>query len=157
MSTPQDPQFDKLRRLLALKRYEQPPRGYFDSFLAEFHRRQRTEPIRTRSWWEEWVEFLRGEPVIVARYALGGAIALLLCVNAFLLAQRPSASPDSSGITARDLWTPVPPPSEFASSETRSGDGQRNRPTQLASNASPQFVLDRVNISPASYDASGDF
>jgi len=37
-------------RLLRLKRYEQPPPGYFDNFLHEFHRRQRDELLREPLW-----------------------------------------------------------------------------------------------------------
>ena len=36
--------------LLRLKRYEQPPPGYFDNFLHEFHRRQRAELLRQPLW-----------------------------------------------------------------------------------------------------------
>jgi hypothetical protein len=39
-----------LRALLRLKRYEQPPPGYFDSFLDDFHRRQRVEMLRQPLW-----------------------------------------------------------------------------------------------------------
>jgi hypothetical protein len=37
---PDDPRFDDLRRLLALKRHETPPKETMDGFLTEFHRRQ---------------------------------------------------------------------------------------------------------------------
>lgn len=37
-------------KLLRLKRYEQPPPGYFDNFLHEFHRRQRDELLRQPLW-----------------------------------------------------------------------------------------------------------
>ena len=33
-----------------MKRYEQPPPGYFESFLHEFHRRQRDELLRQPLW-----------------------------------------------------------------------------------------------------------
>src|SRR5262249_13995065 len=35
---------------LRLKRYEQPPPGYFENFLHEFHRRQRDELLRQPLW-----------------------------------------------------------------------------------------------------------
>ncbi len=81
MSTQQNPEFDKLRGLLALKRHEKPHPGYFANFLDEFHRRQRLEPIRHQSWWNQLAEFFRGEPLLAARYALGTAAILLLCLN----------------------------------------------------------------------------
>src|SRR6516165_6395491 len=45
-------QFDdkEIAALLRLKRYEQPPPGYFDNFLHEFHRRQRDEFMCQPLW-----------------------------------------------------------------------------------------------------------
>jgi len=45
-------QFDdkELSALLRLKRYEQPPPGYFENFLHEFHRRQRDELLTQPLW-----------------------------------------------------------------------------------------------------------
>src|SRR6266508_199280 len=40
----------EIARLLRLKRYEQPPPGYFENFLHEFHRRQRDELLRQPVW-----------------------------------------------------------------------------------------------------------
>src|SRR6059058_4436340 len=40
----------EIARLLRVKRYEQPPAGYFDNFLHEFHRRQRDELLRQPLW-----------------------------------------------------------------------------------------------------------
>jgi hypothetical protein len=41
---------DEIGKLLRLKRFEQPPPGYFDNFLHEFHRRQRNELLREPLW-----------------------------------------------------------------------------------------------------------
>src|SRR5881227_610048 len=40
----------EIARLLRLKRHEQPPSGYFENFLHEFHRRQRDELLRQPLW-----------------------------------------------------------------------------------------------------------
>lgn len=40
----------QLKALLRLKRYEQPPPGYFDDLLNNVHRRQREELLRRPSW-----------------------------------------------------------------------------------------------------------
>src|SRR5439155_18884976 len=41
---------NEIARLLRLKRFEQPPAGYFENFLHEFHRRQRDELLRQPLW-----------------------------------------------------------------------------------------------------------
>src|SRR4051812_5465460 len=41
---------EDISKLLRLKRHEQPPPGYFDNFLHEFHRRQRAELLRQPLW-----------------------------------------------------------------------------------------------------------
>src|SRR3954468_11159391 len=41
---------EQIGKLLRLKKFEQPPPGYFDNFLHEFHRRQRDELLRQPLW-----------------------------------------------------------------------------------------------------------
>lgn len=45
----------ELAALLRLKRYEQPPPGYFDDFVHAFHKRQRAELLRVSAW-QLWVD-----------------------------------------------------------------------------------------------------
>jgi hypothetical protein len=39
-----------IQKLLRLKRHEQPPAGYHEKFLQDFHRRQRAEMLREPLW-----------------------------------------------------------------------------------------------------------
>lgn len=45
---------NEIGKLLRLKRFEQPPPGYFENFLHEFHRRQRDELLRQPIWSVLW-------------------------------------------------------------------------------------------------------
>ena len=77
---------DKIARLLRLKRYEQPPPGYFENFLHEFRRRQRDELLRQQPW-RIWFERAQGLAVqckrgFLAPYAAAVA-AVLMCGAVF--------------------------------------------------------------------------
>lgn len=147
MSTQADPDFEKLRRLLALKKHERPPPAYFGNFLDEFHRRQRTESLRKPGWWEQLTEFFRAEPLLAARYALGTAVALLLCVNAYFLTQPPLPGPVATELAATgEGFSPMPPPSEYADP----------KPLLVTSN-NLNYILDRVHAAPVHYEPTGEF
>ena len=75
----------QVQRLLRLKRFEQPPPGYFDQALQEFHRRQRAELLQRsafRIWWERTASGLF--TIRVPNYAYGAAFAIF-CVLATLV------------------------------------------------------------------------
>ncbi|MCX6900171.1 MAG: hypothetical protein NT105_15925 [Verrucomicrobia bacterium] len=66
---PNDPQFDDLRRLLAMKRAERPPQETMDGFLDEFHKRLANEQVadaarRANSWWLRLRERLGIAPAV---------------------------------------------------------------------------------------------
>jgi hypothetical protein len=46
----EDQKQQKLSALLRLKRYEQPPPGYFDKLLQDVHRRQRSDLLQRPAW-----------------------------------------------------------------------------------------------------------
>lgn len=51
--TPPPDDFESLRRLLATKRHERPPPGFFDDFSTRVMTRiARDEEMRDRSWWD---------------------------------------------------------------------------------------------------------
>ncbi len=70
-----------IQKLIRLKRYEQPPEGYFDDFLFEFQRRQRAEMLKRPLWqivWERanlWLESFR-VPAIAYASILVAAIGV---------------------------------------------------------------------------------
>src|SRR5947207_13583168 len=79
---------NEITKLLRLKRYEQPPPGYFENFIHEFHRRQRDELLRQPLWricLERANNFmLQLDMRSLASYPTAVA-ALLVCSAIFLL------------------------------------------------------------------------
>ena len=71
----------ELQKLLRIKRFEQPPPGYFDRALIELHERQREELLRrpaTLIWWERFVSWLW--KFRVPSYAYGAALGVFVVV-----------------------------------------------------------------------------
>ena len=79
--------FKETRRLIRLKRYEQPPQDYHDNFLDEFRERQRSEILRRSSmrlFLERLSTFI--SEIGKSRWVIGcvliyGLVAFLLMIN----------------------------------------------------------------------------
>jgi len=74
---------EPMHKIIRLKRYEQPPEGYFDGFLREFHRRQRAELLRPSLYGlfkERFVLFLEELRVPAMGFAGAAAVASIACV-----------------------------------------------------------------------------
>ena len=85
---------DEIARLLRLKRYEQPPPGYFENFLHEFRRRQRDELLRQPSWriWFERAQefaFRHNVRLLVAYPAGIAAAAVCVAIISITIHQQP--------------------------------------------------------------------
>jgi hypothetical protein len=149
----------RISALLRLKRFEQPPPGYFDQLLSDVHRRQRSELLQ-RPLWKIAVERMQ---VFFSEHSMGnlsyaGAMTVLLAV----------------GIAAIGLMTPgskiakvAPPPPEPAidhgvnrmllgqpgHSAITSLGGPRsdNSPAVISA---PRYIID---ARPASYEPASSF
>ena len=75
--------FEQLRRLLALKRYEQPPPGYFNDFASQVIARIKAgdraeESVLERLFWEApWLQ--RFWAAIEAKPVIAGAFGVAVC------------------------------------------------------------------------------
>jgi hypothetical protein len=152
--------------LLRLKRHEQPPPGYFDEFLHEFHRRQRAELLREPIWricLQRAHDFMFQLNVPSLTSYPAAATALLIC--AAVISLKVSQGPDSSRLTAANMSATVPVTRVTGDSawslstpvSTRDLDdaavfrtSAESAPT-LRYAAPPRYVLDRA---PVSYEAS---
>jgi hypothetical protein len=82
-----DEQTRRLLRLLALKRFETPPPGFFQRFpdrvLVSI--RAGTE-MESASWWERFYTSILREPIVAGSYAALGVGALLFGISVFQVA-----------------------------------------------------------------------
>lgn len=88
---------EDIGKLLRLKRHEQPPPGYFDNFLHEFHRRQRAELLRQPLWriaMQRAHDFMfqLNLPTLNSYPAAATAVLLLAAVVSLKVYQTPNSS-----------------------------------------------------------------
>ena len=166
---------NEIGKLLRLKKFEQPPPGYFENFLHEFHRRQRDELLRQPLWSVLWQRlsdslFRLNIPSLTSYPA---AVAVVL-VCAAVVSLRVYQAPPSSGMARTDSSALLSPKSvidqmpaervadNFTLSSplaTRSLGPDLSR--QMNESAythraatPPRYVLDRL---PVSYEPSFNF
>jgi len=149
---------NQLQALLRLKRYEQPPPGYFDGLLNRVHRRQREEMLR-RPAWHIALERIRAffAPMRVD-WSHAGAMAGLLVAGVFAiqiaLPERPSGS---SRLAGNFQVSQVPASSQSGPAITLQPPTapalavRADRQVQRDPSAPTRFVID---VQPVSYEAT---
>lgn len=81
-----------ISKLLRLKRYEQPPPGYFDDFLHEFRRRQRAELLKQPMWQTLWERLMAVAPTFrVPQMAYAAIVAAAIAASVMIM-ERPTGS-----------------------------------------------------------------
>jgi hypothetical protein len=87
---PESDDFAQLQRLLALKRHEVPPPGYFENFSRQVIARiEAQSAAQARSWWTRWLAELDLRPAVACAYSL--AVGGVLLVGLSLTPQEPAA------------------------------------------------------------------
>jgi len=157
---------NEIARLLRLKRYEQPPPGYFENFLHEFHRRQRDELLRQPLWricLERAHDFIFQLDVRSLASYPAAVAAVLVCaaVISLKIYQQPEAARVAAQITpalsapanTEGGWTLASPVATqiFRTQPVRSFN--ESAQTHRAA-APPRYVLDSV---PVSYEPTFRF
>lgn len=93
-----------LSKLLRLKRFEQPPTGYYEAFLHEFQERQRAELLKRPVWriLLDRLSVIRDEYLTFSNLSYGGASFAVLAVAAalsFNMLQHPGTGVRTSAAT----------------------------------------------------------
>ena len=158
---------EQIGKLLRLKKFEQPPPGYFDNFLHEFHRRQRDELLREPLWricLQRGHDFMfRLNVPSLASYPVAAA-AVLVCaaVISFKIYQSPQptnlAHQTRSVLSASSLrndaaWTLAKPIATRDFSFPLRRNFRERAHAQRAA-ATPRYVLDST---PVSYEPAFNF
>jgi anti-sigma factor RsiW len=178
----------RLQRLLALKRYERPAPGYLEGFADEFHRRLAEELRPRPALWDRFIAGISLEPARGWRYGFAGALGVAMAAVVLWGIARPAESPLAtaeaqlavptaspiavavssslsipqsnaltlSGLPSSTDGEPVP---MMAGNTAGFGTSVIELPAAASSQLlAPRYVLDRITVTPASYEvASVDF
>jgi hypothetical protein len=161
---------NEIGKLLRLKKFEQPPPGYFDSFLHEFHRRQRDELLRQPLWricLDRARDFMfrLNVPALTSYPAAATAVLVCAAVLTLKIYQTPPAGnvAQSRGHHQMVAAAPVAPDAEWTLASPAATRGFNAQPlrnsnasarTHRAATTPPRYVLDSV---PVSYESAFRF
>ncbi|PYL65849.1 MAG: hypothetical protein DMF25_02150 [Verrucomicrobia bacterium] len=159
---------NEIATLLRLKRHEQPPPGYFENFLHEFHRRQRDELLRQPLWricLERTHNFLFQLNVSSLTSYPAAVAAVLVCaaIISLKIYQGPEAatvavqsrSVLSATANGEGQWTlSSPVATRVFSTQPLRESSESAHTHSRGSGTPPRYVLDSV---PVSYEATFKF
>src|SRR2546427_6141669 len=144
---PSPEEFDALRKLLALKRHEPPPPGYFNHFSDKIIARIEAQGLCTRnSWWHGLFPEWDAKPVLACAYGLVimGLLAIGVGVSQSLDTEE-AAAPDLARpwfaqAPASDAVLPVSVPVAQASLSGQTNPASSVNP--VISSGAPSFLFD---------------
>jgi len=148
--------------LLRLKKFEQPPPGYFEDFLHEFHRRQRDDLLRQPLWricLERAHDFMFKLNVPSLTSYPAAATALLIFAAVISIKIHQTSEGPAFAENRQVLSIPAKPDNEWTlASPVSSTRVLSTKPlrthSMLPTHTQPRYVLDSV---PVSYDSTVRF
>lgn len=155
--------FESLRRLLAQKRHETPPPGYFNSFSGQIIARIRAgeakaeqgNKVSETSWFEKFLQAFELKPAFAGAFA--SALSLLLVLG-IVYAERPDSGPQPILQTADQSFgsfASVSPGAIAAPTMTSDFTSSNSAATSLQPVAS-LFGSQSVFAQPVSFSNSGN-
>ena len=158
---PSPEEFDRLRKLLALKRQEQPPPGYFNHFSDKIIARIEAEGLCTRiSWWQWLFPEWDAKPVLACAYGLVimGLLAIGIGISQSLDTEETAAPnlgrPWFAQAPASDAVLPVSVPVAQASLTGQTNPASSVNP--VISSGAPSFLFDvnrlKVEVEQVKHD-----
>lgn len=145
-----EPEDTEIQKLIRLKRYEQPPPGFVDDFISQFHYRQRSEILRQSSFslfWDRLTAFMDGRSTQATGLAF--AMAAVLLVGGSMM-WSPGSSKFEGGMVMNNPATDMPHAGNTFSSAGLASFGTEDGPQdsasdhtaeQLANSLSPDVLL----------------
>ena len=163
----------RLQQLLSVKRHESPSPEYFGGFLHEFHRRLAVATAPQPKFWERALAALRIQNVPTLRYgfahAFGVVIACGMVLRGLMTTDLASDVAQADALNFGTLHFQTANALPAPHSQPRRIDGTLPRsvePVPTAGGAlsipvaprdepsSPRYVLDRISLSPPSYEVA---
>ena len=105
---PSQDEFEQLRRVLVIKRYESPPPGYFNHFSDRVIARIESDAlVIEHSWWQRLVLSFDAKPIVACAYSVGvgGLLFVGMSVVQVLEQEHAEAAPPNS---AGEAWAALP-------------------------------------------------
>lgn len=125
--------FDELKKLLALKRREQPPPGYFNRFSSRVRARVVAGDTanESRTWWNRWFGPGELKPGLVGLYSVAiGGLLLVGLKTSLKMDQEPSVS-----TLPEESWLATHTPRTLSESMTVSSNPLQQRIVLSESNS----------------------
>jgi hypothetical protein len=158
---------NEIGKLLRLKKYEQPPPGYFENFLHEFHRRQRDALLREPLWKislqrAQDFMFRLNVPALTSYPAAAAAIMVCAAIVSLKIYQGPEITTNvaqnrpafTAPANVEGQWTLASPVATRVTAQPIRKSNDSALTHSRRGGTPPRYVLDSV---PVSYETAFRF